>query len=139
MKDGSVTVTDILGEGANDEGTDTLYGVEELQFGDGEWMQLAVRESISSWGGGDWRERRLNVDGGAFDDVINGTIFNDDIRGKEGDDIIIADGGFTSFGSLNISGGDAGDIARDIFGGGSEYDGFKNIKPETVVGYVKGV
>ena len=136
-EDGSMTVTDILGEVANDEGANTLYGVEELQFGDGEWMQLAVRESISSWGGGDWRERRLNVDGGAFDDVIIGTIFNDDIRGKEGDDIIIADGSFTSFGSLNISGGDAGDIARDIFGGSSEYDGFKNINPKQLSGMSK--
>ena len=35
-EDGSVTVTDLLGDGLNDQGTDTLYGVEELQFGNSE-------------------------------------------------------------------------------------------------------
>jgi len=121
-EDGSVTVTDLLGEGLNDQ--DTLYGVEELQFGNSEWVQLGVRENVGHWGGADWRERRLNVDGGVFDDVITGSEFNDDIRGRSGDDIIIADGGASTYGSLRISGGHAGDIARDVFGGD---DGCKDI------------
>jgi Ca2+-binding RTX toxin-like protein len=128
-EDGSVTVTDLLGTGLNDQGTDTLYGVEELQFGGDEWLQLGVRENIHQWGGADWRERRLNVDGGVFDDVIVGGVFNDDIRGKSGDDVIIADGENSTYSNLRISGGHAGDIARDAFGGGdsSKYDGFKDI------------
>ena len=120
-EDGSVTVTDLLGDGLNDQGTDTLYGVEELQFGNSEWVQLGVRKNVHHWGGADWRERRLNVDGGVFDDVI-GSEFNDNIRGRSGDDIIIADGDAPTYGSLRISGGHDGDIARDVFGGN---DGFK--------------
>ena len=123
-EDGSVTVTDLLGDGLNDQGTDTLYGVEELQFGNSEWVQLGVRKNVHHWGGADWRERRLNVDGGVFDDVITGSEFNDNIRGRSGDDIIIADGDAPTYGSLRISGGHDGDIARDVFGGN---DGFKDI------------
>ena len=123
-EDGSVTVTDLLGDGLNDQGTDTLYGVEELQFGNSEWVQLGVRENVHHWGGADWRERRLNVDGGVFDDVITGSEFNDNIRGRSGDDIIIADGDASTYRSLRISGGHDGDIARDVFGGN---DGFKDI------------
>ena len=122
-EDGSVTVTDLLGDGLNDQGTDTLYGVEELQFGNSEWVQLGVRKNVHHWGGADWRERRLNVDGGVFDDVITGSEFNDN-RGRSGDDIIIADGDAPTYGSLRISGGHDGDIARDVFGGN---DGFKDI------------
>ena len=133
-EDGSVTVTDLLGDGLNDQGTDTLYGVEELQFGNSEWVQLGVRENIGHWGGADWRERRLNADGGVFDDVIMGSAFNDDIRGRSGDDIIIADGDASTYSDLRISGGHAGDIARDAFGGGdsSKYDGFKGITLQRV-------
>ena len=65
-QDGSITVRDLLGTGIDNQGVDTLYGVESLNFGDNHWVQLVARESVSSWGDAEYRVRRLNIDGGVL-------------------------------------------------------------------------
>jgi Ca2+-binding RTX toxin-like protein len=128
-QDGSITVRDLLGTGIDNQGVDTLYGVESLNFGDNHWVQLVARESVSSWGDAENRMRRLNIDGGVFDDVIIGSVKKDDIRGGSGDDIILADGSAISYDPLSVSGGNAGEIARGSFGAD---DGFKDIYTQLV-------
>ena len=102
--DGTFTVTDNVGT----DGTDTLEGIEILEFADSEELLVTETESFSTqdFATGKTIQEEFSK-GTEFDDVIIGGTGKSIIKGKAGNDVIKGDGVLTS-GSKDIIEGGAG-------------------------------
>ena len=105
-QDGSVTVTDLFTTASDYYGTDTLTNVELIVFGSGDTegsrVFLTPRSEVHVW---DVDSRKIDVRGSYFDDVILGGLTRDELRGREGNDIILGDGGKPADDAIVFAGG----------------------------------
>ena len=118
-QDGSVTVTDELTAASDYYGTDTLTNVEMIIFGSGDTegsrVFLSPRVEVHVWDGWEWDQenqisvavdsRKIDARGSYFDDVILGGLTRDDLEGREGNDIILGDGGKPAADAIVLAGG----------------------------------
>jgi Ca2+-binding RTX toxin-like protein len=100
---GVVTVEDLYG----DEGIDTLTNVERLWFS-GDQVEVQLVERYNAWMFERWFRgsenqvsitqdvRVINAEGGILGDRITGEQGADNLNGRGGNDIILADGDFTA-------------------------------------------
>ena len=118
-QDGSVTVADLFTTASDYYGTDTLTNVELIIFGSGDAegsrVFLTPRSEVHVWDGWEWDQqnqvsvavdsRKIDVRGSYFDDVILGGLTRDELRGREGNDIILGDGGKPASDAIVFAGG----------------------------------
>lgn len=118
-QDGSVTVTDLFTTASDYYGTDTLTNVEMIVFGSGDAegsrVFLIPRSEVHVWDGWEWDQqnqvsvavasRKIDVRGSYFDEVILGGLTRDELRGREGNDIILGDGGMPASDAIVFAGG----------------------------------
>lgn len=115
LPDGSIRVKDLI-VGNVDEGTDILRNVDVIRFeGDGTEILIAPQINYHMWGAEDARWRKLDVQGGVFDDTIQGTQFQDYLDGGDGNDVILG-GALDPDALITIAGGNS--WSSDLFGHG---------------------
>ncbi len=123
------------------EGTDLLYGIERINFGDGAYYDVHTGNASNNtltadsgvwsllWGG----SGNDTLNGGSGSDTLNGGSGSDTLNGGSGYDVAVYSGAYTTYeatfnssGAVQITGSEGTDllyrIERINFGDGAYYD-----------------
>jgi Ca2+-binding RTX toxin-like protein len=117
-----VQVSDALSATLGGEGTDTLYGIEALNFTDS-WVRIGVELYQHADDNGTVTYRHYQ--GSQFADTITGSEIGDNITGGQGNDLI-----YGGVGGDRIAGGEGSDI---IYGGEEGIDAWGNARVDVAV------
>ena len=117
-----ITVSDTVSAALGGEGTDTLYGIEALNFTDS-WVRVGVElyEHADENGTVTYR----HYQGSQFADTITGSEIGDHITGGQGNDLI--------YGGIGGDRIEAGDGSDTIYGGAEGIDAWGNARVDVAV------
>lgn len=120
--DNTVSVTRLDLTGGDDTSVDTLTDIGRVVFGEGDdrvELFLDQRQDVWMWDDQDGAQRRVVIEGGIGNDLIQGTDQQDNLKGGEGNDIILADVNTSATSAIIAAGGNSNSREAPDYASGS--------------------